>query len=56
MRTGSVLQKKGVGRPQTSKEEIESVREAYTESPRTSIRLASMQLQIPRSITHKVFA
>ena len=53
METGSVLHRKGAGRPQISKE-IESVRVAYTRSPRKSIRRASTQLQIPRSIIHKV--
>ena len=37
METGSVLQRKGAGRPQIS-EEIESVQVAYTRSPRKSIR------------------
>ena len=36
METGSVLQRKGAGRPQISEEEIESVRVAYTRSPRKS--------------------
>ena len=54
METGSVLQRKGAGRPQISEEEIESVRVAYTRSPRKSIRRASTQLQIPRSTIHKV--
>ena len=39
--TGNVLQRKGAGQPQTSEEEIESVRVAYTRSPRKSIRGAS---------------
>ena len=54
METGSVLQKKGAGRPQTSEEEIESVRVAYTKSPRKSIRGGSTKLQIPRSTIHKI--
>ena len=53
METGSVLQRKGAGRPQIS-EEIESVRVTYTRSPRKSIRGASTQFQIPRSTIHKV--
>ena len=48
------LWRKGAGRPQIS-EEIESVRVAYTRSPRKSIHGASTQLQIPRSTIHKVF-
>ena len=56
METGSVLQRKGAGRPQISEEEIESVRVAYrpTRSPRKSIHGASTKLQIPRSTIHKV--
>ena len=54
METGSVLQRKGAGRPQISEEEIESVRVAYTRNPRKCIRWASTQLQIPRSTIHKV--
>ena len=54
METGSVLQRKGAGRLQISEEEIESVRVAYTRSPRKSIRGASTQLQIPHSTIHKV--
>ena len=36
METGRVLQRQGAGRPQIS-EEIESVRVAYTKSPRTVV-------------------
>ena len=54
METGSVLQRKGAGRPQISKEEIESVRVAYIRNPKKSIRGASTQLQIPRSTVYKV--
>ena len=49
-----MLQRKGAGRPQISEEEIQSVRVAYTRSPRKSIRRASTQLQIPHSTIHKV--
>ena len=48
-----MLQRKGVGRPQISEEEIEFVRVANTRSPRKSIRGASTQLQISRSTPHK---
>ena len=55
METGSVLQKKGAGRPQILQQEIEFVRMAYTtRTPRKSICGASTQLQIPRSTIHKV--
>ena len=53
MEIGSVLQRKGAGRPQIS-EEIESVRVAYTRNSRKSIRGASTQLQITHSTIHKV--
>ena len=49
-----MLQGKEAGRPQISEEETESVRVAYTRSPRKSIRRASIQLQNPRSTIHKV--
>ena len=49
-----MLQRKGAGRPQISEEKIESVRVAYTRSPRKSIRRAPTQLQISRSTIHKV--
>ena len=54
METGSALPRKGAGRPQILEEKIESVRVAYTRSPRKSICGASTQLQIPRSTIHKV--
>ena len=54
METVSVLQRKGAGRSRISEEKIESVRVAYTRSPRKFIRGASTQLQIPRSTIHKV--
>ena len=53
METGSVLQRKGAGQPQIS-QEIESMRVAYTRSPRKSICGDFTQLQIPRSTIHKV--
>ena len=53
METVSMLHRKRAGRPQIS-EEIESVRVAYTRSPRKPIRGASTQLQIPHSTIHKV--
>ena len=53
METGSVLQRKGAGRPQISEEKIDSVRVACIRSPRRSIRGTSIQLQITRSTIHK---
>ena len=49
-----MLQRKGAGQPQISEEEIESVRVAYTRSPKKYILGASTQLQIPCSTIHKV--
>ena len=54
METGSVLQRKGAGRPQISEEEIEFVQVAYTRNPRKFIRGVCTHLQIPRSTIHKV--
>ena len=50
--TGSLLKRPRSGRPSTRVREegtIEKVREKFTRSPRTSIRTASLQLDIPRS-------
>lgn len=54
MQTGSVLHQKGAGRPRTSEENVERVREAFHQSPKKSVRTASRQLQMPRSTVHKV--
>ena len=54
METGSVLQRKGPGRPQIAEQKIESVRMAYIKNPTKSICGASMQLQILHSTIHKV--
>jgi transposase len=52
--TGNVEHKKGAGRPRTSEEKVESIREAFLRSPRKSTRIASRELQIPRSTMHDV--
>ena len=43
------------GRPRTSEEKIERVRQAFQRSPMKSIRTAAGQLKLPRSTVHKVF-
>ena len=42
------------GRPRTSEENIERVRQAFQRSPMKSIRTAARQLELPRSTVHKV--
>ena len=54
METGTVLDKGRSGRPRTSEENIDRVRQAFSRSPTTSIRTAARQLDLPRSTVHKV--
>ena len=54
MKTGSVPQRTRAGPPQTLKEELESLRAAYTVSPRKSIHRTFEQLQVPHSAIHEV--
>ena len=42
------------GRPRTSKENIERVRQAFQRSPMKSIHTVARQLELPRSTVHKV--
>ena len=42
------------GRPRTSEENIERLRQAFQRSPMKSIRTAARQLELPRSTVHKV--
>ena len=42
------------GRPRTSEENIERVRQAFQRSSMKSIRTAARQLELPRSTVHKV--
>ena len=49
-----MLQRKGADLPQTSEEETELVREAYTRSSRKYIGRASTQFQILLSTIHKI--
>ena len=53
METGSILDRKRLGRPSIDEETVDAVRVAFHRSPRKSIRVASNEL--PRSTVHKVY-
>ena len=52
--TGTVFDTRRRGRPRTSEENIERVRQAFQRSPMKSIRTAARQLKLQRSTVHKV--
>ena len=52
--TGTVFDTRKSGRPRTSEENIERVRQAFQRFPMKSIRTAARQLELPRSTVHKV--
>ena len=54
MKTGTVFDTWRSGRPRTSEENIERVKEAFQRSPMKSICTAARQLELPRSTVHKV--
>lgn len=54
METGTVLDKGRSGRPRTSNENIDRVRQSFSRSPTKSIRSDATQLQLPRSTVQKV--
>ena len=54
METGTVFDTRRSGRPRTSEENIERVRQAFQRSPMKSIRTAARQLELPRSTVHRV--
>ena len=54
METGTVFDTRRSGRPRTSEENIERVRQAFQRSPMKSIHTAARQLELPRSTVHKV--
>ena len=54
METGTVFDTRGSGRPRTSEQNIERVRQAFQRSPMKSIRIAARQLELPLSTVHKV--
>ncbi|GBM67871.1 hypothetical protein AVEN_71199-1 [Araneus ventricosus] len=47
--TGSVLHRKGAGRPNTSQENVDRIQETFTRSPRKSTRQAAVQLHMPHT-------
>ena len=54
METGTAFDTRRSGRPRTSEENIERVRQAFQRSPMKSIRTAARQLELLRSTVHKV--
>ena len=54
METGTVFDTRSSGRPRTSEENIERVRQAFQRSPIKSICAAARQLELPRSTVHRV--
>ena len=54
METGTVFDTRRNGRPRTSDENIERVRQAFQRSPMKSIRTTARQSELPRSAVHKV--
>ena len=55
METGSILDRKRSGRPSIDEDTVDAVRVAFHRSPKKSIRAASNELAIPRSIVHKFY-
>ena len=53
METGTVFDTRS-GRPRTSEENIERVRQAFQRSPMKSIRTAARQLELSHSTVYKV--
>ena len=54
METGSVLDAVRSGRPRTSAENIERVRQGFQRSPMKSIRTAARELELPPTTVQKV--
>ena len=54
METGTVFDARRSGRPRTSKENVECVRQAFQRSPMKSIHTAARQLDLPCATVHKV--
>ena len=54
METGTVFDRRRSGRPRTSEENIERVRQAFQRSPMKCIPTAARQLELTRSTVHKV--
>uniref|UniRef100_T1J0S9 DUF4817 domain-containing protein n=1 Tax=Strigamia maritima TaxID=126957 RepID=T1J0S9_STRMM len=54
LETGSMKHRKRSGRPRTRNEPIEEVSLKFQRSPRTSLRRASLQINIPLSTLHRI--
>jgi hypothetical protein len=52
--TGSVLHRKGTGRPSTLQEDVDRIQEAFSRSPQKPTRRASLQLGIPQTTVWSV--
>ena len=52
--TGSLLRKKGSGRPRVSNERVGQIAEKFDRSPKTSVHIASLQLGVSKSAVHRV--
>jgi transposase len=52
--TGSVLRRKGAGRPSISQEDVDRIQEAFSRSPQKSTRRASVQLGRPQTTVWRV--
>jgi transposase len=53
-KTGSVLRRKGAGRPSTWKEDVDRVQKAFSLSSQKSTRQAYLQLGIPETTVWRV--
>jgi hypothetical protein len=53
--TGSVLHRKGAGRPRNSQEDVDRIHEAFSRSPQKSTKRTSLQLGIPQTTVWRVF-
>lgn len=52
--TGSVADLPRSGRPRTSADRVEAVRQSFLRSPKKSVRMASRELQMPKSSLHDI--
>jgi transposase len=52
--TGSVLHRKGAGRPSTSQEDVDRIQEVFTRSPQKLIRPASLQIGVLQTTVRRV--
>jgi hypothetical protein len=52
--TGSVLHRKGTGRPSTSQEDVDRIQEEFSRSPQKSNRRASLHLGIPQTTVRRI--